>query len=105
MVNQSRNHDTYSELNWDGEEVDTPKGLADFITSWDTGKVNKGWFDNTLLAIGCVHSCQHGFLLEGGGSYLNDRLRHSEASKRHRKSGRTTTVLGRDNFVTTELDA
>lgn len=62
---------TYSELNRDGEEVDTPKGLVNFITSGNTGKVNKGRFDDTFLAFDCVHSCQRDFPLRKGGKVIS----------------------------------
>lgn len=42
--------DTYSELDWDREEVNTGL-LGDGITTWDTWKVDKGWFNNTLLTV------------------------------------------------------
>lgn len=63
-------HSTYSKLNRDSEEVDTPKGLANFIAAGDTWKVNKGGLNDALLALGCVRSCQRGFSIRGREQHI-----------------------------------
>jgi len=42
---------TYAKLNWNGEEV-TASLLCNSVTTLDTREVDKGWLDNTALALG-----------------------------------------------------
>ena len=69
-----------SELNLAAEEIDTLVLVQ--------RRVNESRLDNTLLALGSAE--------EG--------LCHARTSHGHGESSRASTILGLDNFVTTELD-
>jgi hypothetical protein len=79
---------TYSELNGDGEEIEADF-LADLVTTGNTGEVHKGGLDDAGLTL---------VRLENG-------LGHAEAGVGHGEGGRSSTILGLDDLVTTKLDA
>ena len=71
----------WAELDLGGEEVNTL-----VLVEWG---VNEGWLSNTLLALGS----------------LEQRLGEASTSHGHGEGGRSGTILGLDDLITTELDA
>ena len=77
----------WPKLDWDGEEVKTG-GRLDGLTTW-SGEVDERWLNNVLLA------------LSGAQNFLGE----AESGVCHGESGGSSSVLGLDNLVATELDA
>lgn len=77
----------WSKLDWDGEEVKTGGGL-DGLTTW-RGEVDERWLDDVLLSL----------------SGAENLLGKTESGVCHGESGRSSSVLGLDNLVTSELYA
>ncbi len=90
-------------MNGHGEEI-TASLFADGITTVDTWEIYEGWLDNAAFAL-C--GLQQTFSEPGRLVSLSNNIKGTvlpEACICHRKSSRSSTILGLDYLITTELD-
>lgn len=97
--------DTHAKLDGHREEIGASL-LRDLLTARDAWQVDVGWLNETL---GTLHSLEQ---LLGESYWLSEQIpsvtREFDlpvASIGHGKSGRTSTILGLDDLIATELDA
>lgn len=96
---------THPKLDGHREEVGTSL-LSNLLTTRDAWEVDVGWLDETL---GTLHGLEQ---LLGESYWLSEQVPSGTryfnlpvASIGHGESGRTSTILGLDDLITTELDA
>ena len=98
---------THAELNGDREVV-AASLLGDLGTTRDAGKVDVAGLDETLGTLdGFEELLSESVLVLARfrSKTHNGRLILPVASIGHGQSGRTSTILGLDNLITTKLDA